>query len=342
MPITERINTTNFSLYETCQSVALQNDGKLVLAGSSNGDFALVRYHSDGSLDTSFDGDGKVTTDLGFIDNANSMIVQTDSKLVVAGISSNYDGWAGFALVRYNLDGTLDTSFGKDGKVVSAAEFHNDAFNGNYLMITQQPDGKLVMAGASTNTKGDFDFTLLRYNTDGSLDNTFDGDGKVTTDFMAINNYAGSLVIQPDGKLVVAGTSYISSYNGGNYYFALARYNSDGSLDTSFGDGGKVTSTLRSSIDRSVIIQSDGKLVVTGAVNNDSRNDFILSRYNTDGSLDISFDGDGQVTTFVGSWFGSARALVVQPDGKLVAVGNAYSGNSTFDFPMVRYIANSQ
>jgi len=345
MPITERINSTNLHLYERCQSVVLQTDGKLVLAGYSvsyhtkiNGyssDFALARYNSDGSLDRSFNGNGKVITDFGFDAMANSVLVQTDGKLVVAG-DMNLNGVGHLILGRYNPDGSLDTGFNGNGSIVSTAEFYDDASTSNHLMLTQQADGKLVAVGTSKATS-DADFILTRYNADGSLDTTFGKDGLVTTDFMAINNYAGSVIIQPDGKLVVAGTSYISSYNGGNYYFALARYNSDGSLDTGFGDGGKVTSTLGVSAASSVVIQSDGKLVVAGAGNNDSRNDFILSRYNTDGSLDTTFDGDGIVTTNVGSWFGSARALVVQPDGKLVVTGSAYSGHPMTGFPLVRY-----
>jgi uncharacterized delta-60 repeat protein len=129
----------------------------------------------------------------------------------------------------------------------------------------------------------------------GDLDITFDGDGKVTTDFGSnLYDRANSIAIQSDGKIVVAG----ESSNGSNPDFALARYNSDGSLDTAFDGDGKVTTAVGSFDDyaNSVAIQSDGKIVVAGSSYNGSNTHFALSRYNSDGSLDTTFDGDGKVT----------------------------------------------
>lgn len=212
---------TDMGASAQAQSVIQQADGKLVIAGTSNSDFALVRYNLDGTLDPNFGSAGKLTTDLGVssYDDSRCVIQQADGKLVVAG-TSNSD----FALVRYNTDGMLDTSFGSDGKITT--DLGASSYDAAYSVI-QQADGKLVVVGTS-----DSDFALARYNTDGTLDTSFSGDGKLTTDFSSSYDDAYSVIQQADSKLVVAGRSgAISNSND----FALARYNVDGSLDTSFG-----------------------------------------------------------------------------------------------------------
>jgi len=219
---TNGLVTTDFAgNYDNGFSLIQQTDGKLLLAGSSNDDFALARYNADGTLDSSFGGgDGKVTTDFaGGYDSGYSLIQQTDGKLMLAGFAKEGDK-TNFALARFNLDGSLDTSFGGgDGKVTTDITGHDD--RGTSLI--QQADGKLVVAG-----RGNDNFALARYTLDGTLDSSFgSGDGKVTTDFAGRSDESYSLIQQADGKLVVAGR--------GNNNFALARYNPDGTLDTSFG-----------------------------------------------------------------------------------------------------------
>src|SRR6266540_155863 len=158
----------------------------------------------------------------------------------------------------------------------------------------------------------------------GDLDPTFGAGGKVTTVFGG-DSRAYVLVLQPNGKLVAAGV--------GPNGFALARYNPDGSLDTSFGAGGKVTTPIGAA--NALVLQPDGKLVAAGS-NNISPSDFVLVRYNPNGSLDTSFGGDGKVTTAIG--FGArAFALALQPDGKLVAAGMGWTGSTGFESALVRY-----
>jgi uncharacterized delta-60 repeat protein len=313
------------------RSVAIQSDGKIVAAGEGFGslwDFALARYNTDGTLDTSFDSDGKVTTVFGASnDRVYSVAIQSDGKIVVAGVS--YTGSSNdFALVRYNTDGSLDTSFDSDGKVTTDFGGGNDqAFS-----VAIQSDGKIVAAGNSRN--GNWDFALARYNTDGSLDTSFDSGGKVTTDFGGGNDRAYSVAIQSDGKIVAAGYSS----NGSNNDFALVRYNTDGTLDTNFDSGGKVTTDFGGGDDQaySVAIQSDGKIVVAGLSYTGSNNGFALVRYNTDGTLDTSFDSDGKVTTAIGGTNDRAYSVAIQSDGKIVAAGYSYSGIQ--DFALVRYL----
>ncbi len=309
------------------ESVVVQNDGKIVLAGSSyngnNYDFALSRYNSDGSLDTSFDGDGKLTTDFGTSDDhAESVVTQNDGKIVVAGSVGIGEIYLS-ALTRYNSDGSLDTSFDGDGKLTSD-------FGLTYVSVVLQSDGKIVVAGDTQS----YQFALTRYNSDGSLDTSFDGDGTLTTDFGSFNSDASSMVLQNDGKIVVAGYSY----NGSNYDFALARYNSDGSLDTSFDGDGKLTTDFGTSIDyaESLVLQNDGKIVVAGSRENGDNWDFALTRYNSNGSLDTSFDGDGKLTTDFGTSYDRANSMVIQSDSKIVVAGFSTIGGN-YDFALTRY-----
>jgi uncharacterized delta-60 repeat protein len=332
-----KVTTAIGAQSDYAQSVALQSDGKIVVAGYSfivgNYDFAVVRYNTNGSLDTSFGTDGKVTTAIGAgNDFAHSMALQSDGKIVVAGEIATGVGSDNFAVVRYNTNGSLDTSFGTDGKVTTAIGAGSDLA---YSMALQS-DGKIVVVGSSGNIIN-YGFAVVRYNTDGSLDTSFDTDGKVTTAIGAIGDVAYSIDLQSDGKIVVAGTSY----NGSSYDFAVVRYNTDGSLDTSFDTDGKVTTAIGAigDVAYSIDLQTDGKIVVAGTSYNGSNNDFAVVRYNTNGSLDTSFDTDGKVATAIGASSDSAYSIALQSDGKIVVAGGSYNGSND-DFAVVRYIAS--
>jgi len=290
-------------------------------------------YSQPGSLDNTFGTNGKVITPIGTsTDIARAIAVQSDGKIIAAGQSQNGTNPGTFALARYNINGTLDNTFDGDGKVTTAI-----ASNGIAFAVAIQSDGKIVVAGFASNGANN-DFALARYNTNGSLDNTFDGDGKLTTDFGSGNDQPNALAIQSDGKIVVAGLAS----NGTNDDFALARYNTNGTLDNTFDGDGKLTTDFSSGIDRGfgVTIQSDGKIVVAGFVRIGTNNDdFALARYNTDGTLDNTFDGDGKLTTAIGSTNDQAYAIALQSDGKIVAAGAAQLGSS-FDernFALARY-----
>src|SRR5206468_1460260 len=191
-----------------------------------------------------------------------------------------------FALARYNPDGSLDSSFDSDGRVTTDFAGSFDASSA----VSREADGKLVVAGdAFTGT--DYDFALARYNSNGSLDSTFDSDGRVTTDFANNSDEASALSIQADGKLVVAG----DRDTGTDFDFALARYNSDGSLDSTFGSGGRVTTDFAGSFDAALAlaIQADGKLVAAGGAIIGNSLDFALARYQGSGlssELQVTID----------------------------------------------------
>jgi uncharacterized delta-60 repeat protein len=330
-----KVTTAFGSNGDQAYGVIRQGDGKLVAAGfhnnGSSNDFALARYNADGSLDGSFGG-GKVTTSFGSgNDDVSAVAQQPDGKLVAAG-SACGGGQCLFAVARYNPNGSLDTGFNGTGMVTTAFGPSDD--EGDALVL--QPDGKLVVAGLSQHGPS-WVFALARYNPNGSLDTSFNATGKVTTAFGSIDDEAYALVLQPDGKLVAAGYSYTGAAT--TYDLALARYNSDGSLDTSFGGTGKVTTAIvpgSEEIDR-LVLQPDGKLVASGYADTGTDNDFALARYNPDGSLDKKFGGTGKVTTPISSGDDAARALVLQPDGKLVAAGFSKSG-SQFVFALARYL----
>ncbi|MCP4387141.1 MAG: DUF642 domain-containing protein, partial [Gammaproteobacteria bacterium] len=242
------VTTATGSGADKGRAVTVQSDGKILVAGySHNGsdyDFALTRYNADGTLDTSFGGgDGVATTAVGSADDyAQKVALQSDGKILVSGSSWNGTDYE-FAVVRYNADGTLDTSFDTDGKVtVDLTAGDDDAYG-----MAVQDDGKILVSG----TDGNLDFTVVRINTDGSLDTSFDTDGIVTIDFpYGGSDFGDQVFVQSDGKILLSGRADASA---GNADFALARLNSDGSLDTSFGGGdGMVTTPISGSHDMGI------------------------------------------------------------------------------------------
>lgn len=317
--------TTDFGGNETAWGVAVQPDGKAVVAGTRidpgpSDDFVLARYTVSGALDPTFDGDGKVTTDFGGrSDGADDLALQADGKIVAAGSGFPEEVRpVDFALARYNRDGTLDTTFGAGGRVLTTFA-QNSIDRANALAI--QPDGKIVVAG-STRSGPRSEFALARYLPNGSLDASFDGDGLVVTPIPT--GVVFDLAVQPDGKLIAAGWS-----NPGGFDIAMARYNADGSLDGSFdGDGVVVTSSFRpaSTAASQVLVQRDGKILTGGAG---------LARFNADGSVDRSFGDGGRALTDVG-----LVTPLLQPDGKIIAVGSSFPGaGGASDFTVARLSA---
>ncbi len=305
----------NVPTNDSVNDVAIQSDGKIVVIGHNGADFAVARFCSNGHLDdgtaapsgcggSGFDTDGIQTTDVSgntSTDYGFAGAIQPDGKIVVAGESDS-----DIAVVRYNTDSLLDTSFDSNGIKAIDISGNGSADSGHSVAI--QSDGKIVVAGES-----DGDLVVVRYNVDGSLDTSFDTDGKRIGDIDGNNPYY-YVALQPDGKIVVAG-------EGGNTGAdsAVVRYNTDGSLDTSFDSNGKRIDSIGStSTYSSVTIQPDGKIVVVGSTDFN----FLAVLYNTDGSLDTSFDSNGKRIDDLGS-NDSAYAVTVQPDGRIVVVGQS-------------------
>ena len=324
----------------TCkgEGVASQDDGKIVVAGYSfnaggQSCFTVLRYSADGSLDTSFADSGKVVTSVAKNGSADSVAMQGDGKIVVAGNSFIDGGNNDFAVVRYNANGTLDTTFNQTGKATADFGAHDLGHS-----VAVHGDGRIVVAGYSTN-ESKKQCALACFKANGNLDTSFNGTGKVTTNFGGDGDAEGQgVATQSDGKTVVVGYATVA----GVQRFAVERYKTDGALDTSFGGTGRVLTAvgISGSNAAGVALQKDGKIVVAGyAVNNSGRvYDFACLRYNADGSLDQSFGDHGKVTTDVGD--GKASSLAVQ-DNKIIVAGSAYDGDNN-EFAVVRYNASGK
>lgn len=288
---------------------------------------------ASGDLDSSFGNGGIVTTAIGSkADDAHCMAIQPDGKILAAGISDNGSN-LDFAVVRYTTTGALDTGFGTAGKVTVAVGTLNDWCHG----IKMQGDGKILLAGASHNGS-DYDTTLVRLTNNGLLDTTFGIGGKRMTPIGSGNDELYGLTVQSDGKIVAAG----ASWNGSNYDIAVVRYTSSGSLDSSFGNNGKVTTSLGGTdVAYSVVIQSDGKIVVCGATDAGSTYDIVVLRYTALGALDSSFGVGGKVFTDINSRDDSGSSLALQSDGKIVVSGASGIGGP-YHFAVARYTSSGQ
>lgn len=319
------------------RAVAVQADGKLVVAGRSaerRGDFALIRVDRDGQLDPTFGDGGRVLTDIEGVNNEiHAIAIQPDGKIVVAGAVSFVGTGDDFALARYLPDGSLDQSFGDRGIVTTPLGTDGDTA---YALLIQ-PDGKIIAGGDSD--RGDLssglDFALVRYLPNGALDTTFGARGVVRT---AIAPNGGRDSIYALALQTVGGEQRILAA-GGEGDFSIARYLPDGELDASFNfDSGTLANVFGSVIGaaRAITITPSGAIAVAGHVHHD----VAVVQLTADGHLEPSFGDGGKVITSVSaSNWDEAQAATVEPDGKLVVAGWVYEGQSSSgNFLVLRYL----
>lgn len=343
--------TTDFGQTATASALAVQPDGKIVVAGGTYpgfpfaGQYALARYNRNGTLDTTFGVGGLVRTTFNSQGAyASALVLQADGKIIAAGtkyidFSSDESSDTDFGLARYNPDGSLDSTFGIGGLVATDFQQRNDSV----LSVLLQPDGKIVATGFVFSPSTSYDFGVARYLPDGTIDTNFGALGKVETDFGAADlDGASSAVLQPDGKIVAAGSTI--TRGGQNYPFAIARYNSNGTRDATFGRKGLALVDFGSFLQsaRSILLQSDGKLVTVGYADTESSDsDFLTARLNANGTLDTTFGVGGKVRTSFGDLNGGATAAVLQPDGNIVAAGfTATPTRRGVDVAIARYLGN--
>lgn len=320
-------------------AIAIQGDGKIVASGWKcecfdwgAEAFVVIRYNPDGSLDTSFDGDGKVTTKVGLWPTAYSVVIQPDNKIVVGGFTWWGDGTYAndsFALARYNADGSLDTSFDGDGKVVTEI---CSVCNDDLESMALQPDGKIIAIGGSFSFDSPAQPDVIRYNTNGSIDTTFSFNisslGPIDS-----RGYFTSVATKADGKILVANSGWTNPP-------VLSRLNSDGSLDTTFDSDGKVTTSLG---DSQIAIQPNSKILVAGTFYNSAGQDFKLIRYGLDGSLDTSFGGgDGETIVDFGGTRDLVDGIALDPMGRVVVVGRLFEGNVAKGVGIARFQLDSR
>jgi uncharacterized delta-60 repeat protein len=318
------------------RAVAVQADGKVVLAGEVNprqgqAEFGLARYTARGRLDPTFGQGGKVVTRFAAGHSgseAGALAIQPDGKIVALGpwFKSAISGPVSIALARYTRRGRLDPSFGHGGKLVASFRLRSEASPGSLLI---QRDGKLIVTGTAfidpQSANGYFAVALARYNTDGTLDRSFGRGGRVVTKLFEDGASAGSAVLQGDGKIVV------DAYDGARNY--LVRYTADGELDASFGQGGKAVASKRGL--GLLALQRDGKFIVAGSVTAVHGRAFFLRRYTQKGDVDSSFGRGGKVFTDFGSP-ARADALAVQANDKIVVAGT----RGFKDFAVARYTSD--
>lgn len=320
--------------------VAIQSDGKIVAVGFAEpGDFVVVRYNTNGSLDTTFNGTGIATLDFfGAFDQANAVVIQSTGKIVVVGSASDATiSFTNFAIARFNTNGTLDTTFGDPltpGKRVTNVLGDAEAFG-----AAVQTDDSIVAVGRTTDLTNPNVFGVVRFTAGGALDGTFGSGGIVTTNFNSNNDQAFGVAIDGANNVVVVGESFVT---GSNYDIAVARYTSTGTLDATFGTGGKTTTAITTGNDfgNSVTVQSDGKVIVAGTTGPVATSDFAVVRYTVTGLLDSTFGTGGVKTVDFASGqdsVGAGKSVALQTDGKIVVVGQA-SGNA---FGVVRLIGGS-
>jgi uncharacterized delta-60 repeat protein len=319
--------TSDLGGNEGIASMAIDSRGRIVAAGDRCerlGDygceidrFALVRYTRDGQLDPSFGTGGAVITYVGGWCEANSVALDSRGRIVAAGYSASGDT-QGFALARYKPDGELDPTFGSGGKVTTPMSHPGLGGPANSVAIDAR--GRIVVAGYSPHgSRGNF--ALARYRPSGALDRSFSGNGRTTTHVEG-GGGANSVALDSSGRILVAGGGPQSAN------FALARYKGNGALDRSF-EGGKIVLGFRHATARSVVIDSRGRVVVTGG-----NGRFALARYRPGGKIDHSFGGDGKVATHLKHYAGGFGAAIDSRDRIVVAGVGGLAGQSL----LARYI----
>ncbi len=324
-------------------ALAVTQDNKIVAAGFCNDlglNICIARYLPDGSLDNTFGKNGVVNSDLGGWEWARGMVLQPDGKIVITGrVTPSPIG--NFMVARYTENGNLDSSFGTNGRTIT--DLGHDDQSG---CIALQPDGKIIIGGDQNPLGGGFNtvFAMARYTTNGVLDESFGNKGIVLQDFTDYGDIINALAIQADGKIIACG-QVNGSYDYQHEYMAAARFNTDGSLDESFGNSGlaKAVFPRFATYGNSVQIQSDNKILLGGFTyqSESDSSDFALARYNNDGTPDNSFGTNGQVATDFGLR-DEGVSLLLQADGKIVFAGEDYTNQLPviYNIAIARYYNN--
>ena len=285
-----------------------------------------------GTLDSTWSGAGKVITPIGSgDDSANAMTLQTDGKVLLAGACLNGANVA-FCAARYLANGTLDIAWNGTGKVITPIGGGEDTATA----MTLQPDGKLLLAGSCVNGS-QYDFCAVRYLANGTLDSTWNGSGTVITPIGIGDDAATAMTLQPDGKVLLAGTCS----NGTNNDFCAVRYLPNGALDSTWNGTGSVITPIGIGDDAATVmtLQPDGKVLVAGYCLNGTTYNFCAARYSANGTLDNAWNGTGKVINSIGSSDGLARTMTLQPDGKVLLAGYCVNGGNA-DFCVARYLTN--
>jgi uncharacterized delta-60 repeat protein len=318
----------------SAKGVKIQADGKIVTCGSksdANGtDFCVARFNTNGQLDNTFDADGIAIIDFsGKTDEAFDLAIQNDGKIIVVGsanLSTNLD----IAIIRLNADGSLDNTFGTNGKVTTnISGTSNDAAS----KVAIQADGKIIIIGSGGTDLFNAN-VIARYNADGSLDNTFDTDGKLPGVSFAPGsiNTLSDIKILADGKILISGSSSNQP--------AVGKLNANGSFDLTFNTTGKlvINETIFGGNICLIAVQFDGKLVMS--YGSGTTSELKLLRLETTGTMDASFGTAGKSSINIGANNDYATAITALGNGKIIISGSTYANSSNTDFFVARLTSN--
>lgn len=334
--------TTNIQLTpDYAWSVLEQPDGKILVGGKAGAflgsDYAVVRYHHDGRIDSSFGIDGKSIHDIsGSSDQEGTLLLQDDGKIIIGGYSFH----VGFAahtdfivsMVRLLPNGELDTLFADKGKIKTKISFGALALTSLLL----QPDGKILSGGYAQMDNNDWEFIIVRYDTMGFKDTTFGNGGIAVADFDSSLDIGYSIALQADGKIIMAGAVSADSTLAD---FALMRFNTDGSIDSTFGTDGRTRTDFGDSNEEPfyVTVLTNGKILTCGYTDAKGDKDFALAQYTSNGILDNTFGNNGITVTGFGRSIEHGYKISIQDDGRIVATGYSNNNLNKFDFAIARY-----
>ena len=334
--------------------VAVDSQDNVLVAGYSyqnvptRYDFAVARLTNNGSLDSEFSADGRALTDIGVHGTDDfgydAVAYQSDGKVIVSGYANQPSTGQDFAVVRYNADGSLDSSFGNGGIVTIDFAFSSDVGRG----VTLDSQGRILVSGYSYQggTTG-YDFAVARLSASGALDTSFSGDGKQTINFGSSDDFGWGVAVDSQDNVLVSGHSYQGTTGSD---FAVARLTSSAALDGSFSGDGKQTIDFGSLNDYGygVAVDSQDKVLVAGQsinpYNGASGYDFAVARLTASGAPDGSFDGDGRQVVPFGSGSNPDYGYDVAVDSQdnVLLAGFSYQGGATgYDFAVARLTASS-
>jgi uncharacterized delta-60 repeat protein len=319
-------------LVDGVHDMAVLTDGRIVVINA----FDVARFHATGGIDASFGSGGVAHVEFpGTVDRLHAIAVQPDGRLVIAG-STQFNNIPAAALIRLHPDGSVDTSFGANGTVTK----EGTRSSANDVLI--QPDGRIVTGGSFVKPDGDSDFVLFRFLPDGSPDPDFGTDGAAIVDMGGKAEIPSAIALQADGRLLITGR--VGESGGADPDIGVARFLADGTLDPDFGIGGVTGTSTPDFWDepRDMVVQPDGRIVLAGVfdVRGPSSSRFLVIRLNPDGTLDHGFGDLGYAEWAVFSDENdAANALALQPDGRIVVVGQKAAYGSS-DFAIARYLPN--
>lgn len=345
----------NYETY-TIFSIAVQKDDKIVIGGygtkvhdANNGkdsnNILLARYLRDGNLDKDFGENGYVFSDLGNQEYCKDIKILADGKILSSGSwSEEYGAPSDFLLVRYLNDGSLDKSFGANGKVITGfGEWASDGIGA----ITIQKDGKIVAGGGTGSvTSNNSKLVFARYMPDGNLDESFGTKGQNVIDITTLGDEVNSIGLLRNGNIIACGFTGRNSFGEKDSIFLLS-LNSDGTINKNFGSNGIVSTKLGgfASFANAMAIENDDKIIIAGSIaeNKDANANFLVSRFMNDGQIDSSFGENGIQTTDFGlnEYAQFANSVLIQPDGKIITAGlNLYYANNAYNLALARYLGD--